>query len=71
MNGYATHELATIRQQELIGEANRYRLAKEARLAARSTAVPTTRRRLTSLRTAIRMIASRLATPKHAPAANR
>ena len=71
MNGYATHELATIRQQELLGEANRYRLAKEARLATRGTAIPA-RRPLISLRKAISMMASRLATaPKHAPAAHR
>ena len=70
MNGYATHELATIRQQELIAEASRYRLAKEARLAARSTAVPT-RRPLASLRKAASMMASRLAVTKHAPAGSR
>lgn len=68
MNGYATHELATIRQQELLGEANRYRLAKEARLAARGAAVPG-RRPLPSIRKALSMMMSRLAVgPKHAPA---
>ena len=70
MNGYATHELATIRQQELLGEASRYRLAKEARLHARGMDV-STRRPLPSLRKAISTMASRLATPKHAPAAHR
>ena len=70
MNGYATEQLATIRQQELHREANHFRLAKEARHAARGTAVPG-RRPLSSLRKAVSMIASRLAAPKHAPAANR
>ena len=70
MNGYATEQMATIRQQELLGEASRNRLAKEARLAARGTTIPTGRP-FTSLRKAVSMMASRLATPKHAPAANR
>lgn len=70
MNGYATHELATIRQHELLADANRYRLAKEARLASRGTAVRT-RRPLPSLRKALSLMASRLAAPKHAPAAHR
>ena len=70
MNGYATHELATIRQQELLGEAHRHRLAKEARMAARGTAAPT-RRPLTSLGKAISMMASRLVAPGHAHAGSR
>ena len=70
MNGYATEQMATIRQQELLGEANRNRLAKEARLAARGTAVAN-RRPLTSLRKAVSMMASRLAAPRHASATNR
>lgn len=59
MNGYATHELATMRQQELMAEAAHFRLVKEARLAARGAAVPT-RRPLIWLREAAHGFASRL-----------
>jgi hypothetical protein len=59
MNGYATHELATMRQQELMAEAAHLRLVKEARLAARGSAVPA-RRPLTWLREAAHDLAGRL-----------
>ena len=40
MNGYATHELAVIRQRELIADAEHFRLAKEGRVATSGTASP-------------------------------
>ncbi|MGI8999166.1 MAG: hypothetical protein ACR2GO_05615 [Candidatus Limnocylindria bacterium] len=40
MNTYAIHELATIHQRELIGEADHARLVKETRLASRANRVP-------------------------------
>jgi hypothetical protein len=71
MNGYATHELATIRQQELLGEAHRYRLAKEARLGARGTAHVARRPLAASLGKAVAMIIAGLSARKHAPAGSR
>jgi hypothetical protein len=67
MNGYATHELAKIRQNELMAEAAHFRLVTEARLAARGTAVPG-RPRLIWLREAARAFAMRLVTLKGARA---
>lgn len=69
MNGYATEKLATIRQQELHAEANRFRLAKEAQNGSRGTAIAARRPR-NAFRTAVSTIASRLAALRHAPAAN-
>jgi hypothetical protein len=43
MNGYATHELARIHQQELIAEADQHRLAKQARLRSAGTQAPALR----------------------------
>jgi len=61
MNAYATHELATIHQHELIAEADHARLVKEARLASRGTDV-TARRPLIWLREAAGAFAVRLMT---------
>jgi hypothetical protein len=66
MNGYATHELVKIRQDELMAEAAHHHLVKEARLA-RGTAVPA-RRPLIWLRDAARGLATRLVTFKGARA---
>jgi hypothetical protein len=67
MNGYATHELAKIRQQEFMAEAAQSRQAKEARVAARGTAQPA-RRPLIWLRGAAHGFAARLVTLKGAQA---
>jgi len=67
MNGYATQELATIRQNELMAEAAHVRLVKEARLAARGSAVPR-RSPLIWLREAARAFAIRLVALKSAQA---
>jgi hypothetical protein len=64
MNGYATHELAKIRQHEFMAEAAQSRLAKEARLASRRTAVSA--RPLAWLRGAAHGFAIRLVTLRSA-----
>ena len=61
MHPYAIHELATIHQHELLADADRARLVKEARLAARGTSVPA-RRPLIWLREAVGGFAARLMT---------
>ena len=67
MKGYATYQLAKIRQHELIAAADQFRRVKEARLASRGTAVPA-RQLLIWLREAAGGIAARLMTLKGAPA---
>jgi hypothetical protein len=62
MNGYATHELARIRQHEFMAEAAQHRLAKEARSASRRTALSV--RPLAWLRGATHGFAVRLITLK-------
>jgi hypothetical protein len=69
MNGYATHELARIRQRELIADAEHFRLLKEARVATSGTAVPF--RPLTWLRGAGRGFTARLVTLRGAQAGGR
>jgi hypothetical protein len=69
MNGYATHQLAKIRQHELIAEAEHLRLVKEARLASRGAAAPA-RRPLIWLRETVGGIAARLVTLKGAQTGN-
>jgi hypothetical protein len=66
MNGYATHELAKIRQRELIADAEHFRLVKEARVATSGPSQPA--RPLTWLRGAARGFAGRLVTLKGAQA---
>lgn len=65
MKGYATYQLAKIRQHELIAVAEQFRRVKEARLPADGTVVRA-RRRLIWLRDAAGGIAARLAIRKGA-----
>ena len=68
MNGYATHELAKIRQRELMADAEHFRLAKQARVGT-SGAAPA--RPLTWLQGATRGFAGRLVILRHAHAHGR
>lgn len=61
MSTYATHELARIRQHDLMAEADRARLVKEARLASRATGAPA-RPPLIWLREAVGGFAAQLVT---------
>jgi hypothetical protein len=65
MNGYATHELAKIRQRELMADADHFRLVKQARVATTGAAPA---RPLSWLRGAAHGFAIRLVTLKGAQA---